>query len=58
MPRTFSLEQKILAIEIASYVIEREISLEKAYEDKMVPKEEQMTKDEIQEILSEIIEIL
>ena len=55
MKKRYSLEQKVIVTDVAAYMFENDVTLEKAYEDKMVPKEMQITKDEFKEILSDVL---
>lgn len=49
----YDLDKMIMAMEVAAYVLETDKSLEQAYEDKMVPKELRLTKEEIKDILED-----
>lgn len=55
MKKQYSIEQKIVALEIAAYMREHGVTMEKAYEEKMVKKDMQMTQDEIKNILSDVL---
>ena len=49
----YDLDKMIMAMEVAAYMIETDKSLEQAYEDKIVPKELRLTKEEIKNILED-----
>lgn len=53
-----SIEEKIIvALEVAAYMREHGVTMEKTYEDKGIKKEMQMTEDEIKEILSDVLSV-
>ena len=52
MEEWYSLEKKIIAIEVSSYMRENDVTLEQAYEDMIIPEDMKMTEDEIEEITS------
>lgn len=55
MKERYSIEKQVVAIEVAAYMYENDVTMEKAYKDKMVSKELQITKEEIKEILSDYL---
>lgn len=57
MKEPHSIEEKIVALEVAAYMHENGVTMEKAYEDKMIKKEMQMTEDEIKNILLEVLSV-
>lgn len=52
MKEWYSLEEKIIAIEVSSYMRENGVTLEQAYKDMIVPEDMKMTEEEINEITS------
>lgn len=48
----YSLEEKIVAVELSLYMKENHVTLEQAYKDKLVPKDMQLTEEQINEITS------
>ena len=57
MKQRHSIEEQVVALEVAAYMREHGVTMEKAYEDKLVKKEMQMTEDEIKNILSDVLSI-
>lgn len=57
MKKRHSIEEKVVALEVVAYMREHGVTMEKAYEDKLVKKEMQMTEDEIKNILSDVLSI-
>ena len=57
MKQRHSIEEQVVALEVAAYMREHGVTMEKTYEDKGIKKEMQMTEDEIKEILSDVLSV-
>ena len=48
--REYSTEEVVMASDVLGYMLENEVSLETAYQDKMVPEEMRLSEEDINEI--------
>ena len=56
MKKEYSKEEMILALEVKSYMLEHNVSLKKAYKDKLVPKELQLSKKKFKDVCKQILQ--
>ena len=56
MKKKYSKEEMILALEVKSYMLEHNVSRKKAYKDKIVPKELQLSKKKFKSICKQILQ--